>query len=247
VLIIGSNGRLGSIVTRSILRSPSCPLSVISAVHDYSRVSTLSYEVGAEDGKGTIGPAWSEDREAKFEYTNEMRTYNLARLTVREFELLSPLEVSVLVKDVDVVVYCATDFNGNKPRSISSLDVGLLFRAFRNPAKGRVEIEGVRNVLEGITKGKASKEEGRRGYNEFVLVSVAEGCMDDYVTPLGDFLALKKEGEGILKEFPSVNSAIVRMGKYDDNFVDEGRKLDVEEAGKGRDWGGVRKETGKRR
>ncbi|GMI47894.1 hypothetical protein TrCOL_g4175 [Triparma columacea] len=237
VLIIGANGSLGSIITRQILRAffpPPTPVPssfrVYACVHDYSRSSLLSYEVGAEDGVGTIGPAWDpSSRDATFEYDSKtMSGYNLDKLTVKECEILSPLEVDEITRDVDAVVYVATDFKGNTPRAIINLDIGLLYRAVTKPMKGRVEIEGLRNVLEGMTRSRSRLGVGggeRKEYNELVLVSVAEGTLDDFVTPTGDFRSLKLEGEEMLKEFPSINSCVVRLGKFDDNFVEEGREL----------------------
>ncbi|GMH55341.1 hypothetical protein TrRE_jg6664 [Triparma retinervis] len=118
--------------------------------------------------------------------------------------------------------------------------------------EGRVEIEGVRNVLSAIKKKKGGEGGGKKGFNELVIVSVAEGCLDDFVTPLGDFLSVKKEGERLVEEFPSVNSCVVRLGKFDDNFVEEGRELLVGGGGEGGGEGGevwreMRKEGGKRR
>ena len=229
ILVIGSNGRLGKMVVRDILRNlcgPKSPsLNVIAGVHDARRVNSLSYEVGAEDGKGSIGAAWSDQKTATFEWTPEMRGYNLEKLTVRDFELLSPLEVNDVVSSVDCVVFCATDFNGNKPRGISSLDAGLLFRAFRDPLKGRVEVEGIRNCLEALKKKNLKVD-----YNQFVLASVAEDVFGNFVTPLGDFNSLKREGENLLKEFPSVSSCALRFGYFEDNFVEEGLSLITKES-----------------
>jgi hypothetical protein len=86
VLVIGANGRLGSMVVRYLLRNHPEVLEVVAAVHYVGTASTrgygrLSYEVGAEDGIGTIGPIWSaDDREATFMYSDEMKPYNLQKL-----------------------------------------------------------------------------------------------------------------------------------------------------------------------
>jgi hypothetical protein len=49
----------------------------------------LAYEVGAEDGRGSIGPAWSaEERTATFEFDEEIMTpYNLQKLRIVECEV----------------------------------------------------------------------------------------------------------------------------------------------------------------
>ena len=74
VLVVGANGRLGSMVCRYLLRN-NPQTEVVACVHYVGENSPtsrgygrLSYEVGAEDGVGTIGAAWSaEDRTATFE------------------------------------------------------------------------------------------------------------------------------------------------------------------------------------
>eukprot|EP00978_Attheya_sp_CCMP212_P033978 scaffold140115_cov44-Attheya_sp.AAC.5 len=122
---------------------------VVAAVHYVGEESftsrgygRLSYEVGAEDGAGSIGSAWSaEDRVATFEYVDEMKDYNLRNLV--EVELLDPVQCETICEGVDSVVWCATDVNANQPRAVSGLNVAFLFRAEADPTKGRVEIEGL--------------------------------------------------------------------------------------------------------
>lgn len=87
VLVVGANGRLGSMVTRYLLRSHPEVKEVVAAVHYVGEATTrgygrLSYEVGAEDGVGTIGAAWSpeEERNARFEFSDDMKSYNLQNL-----------------------------------------------------------------------------------------------------------------------------------------------------------------------
>ena len=87
VLVVGANGRLGSMVTRNLLRSHPEVKEVVAAVHYVGEATTrgygrLSYEVGAEDGVGTIGAAWApeEERNARFEFSDEMKDYNLQNL-----------------------------------------------------------------------------------------------------------------------------------------------------------------------
>ena len=61
-------------------------------------------------------------------------------------------------------------------------------------------------------------------------MSTAEDALEDFVTPLGDFKALKRDGERILQEdFPSLSYTILQMGRYDENFVDEGLDVQYEE------------------
>jgi exonuclease VII large subunit len=101
VLVAGANGRLGSMVCRYLLRNHPEIGQVIATVHVVGENSVtargyarLSYEVGAEDGIGTIGPAWSstEERTATFQFNGEtMGDYNLNKLRIVECELLDPI------------------------------------------------------------------------------------------------------------------------------------------------------------
>lgn len=236
VLVVGANGKLGSMVCRYLLRN-NPQTEVVACVHyvgENSPVSRgyarLSYEVGAEDGVGSIGAAWSaEDRVATFEYADYMKDYNLQNLRLVECELLDPVQCNTITEGVDSVIWCATDFNRNQPRAISGLDLAFLFRAVTVPDKGRVEVEGLRNILGGLKLARQAKS-SEREVNEatnFVLVSVAPDALPDFETPFGTFQGLKREGEDIVKnEFPSLSHTILQMGQYDDNFV--GEDLDIE-------------------
>ncbi|KAL9184195.1 hypothetical protein ACHAXT_002281 [Thalassiosira profunda] len=248
VLILGANGRLGSMVTRYLLRTHPEVKEVVAAVHYVGQATTrgygrLSYEVGAEDGVGTIGAAWSgeDERNASFIYGPEtMAGYNLNKLRIVEVELLDPVQVRTITEDVDSIIFCATDFEGNRPRAVASLNAAFLFRAVAAPTKGRVEIEGLRNCLEGLAgsvKEKQWKERLEPGSaagaaakstdpTQFVLVSTAPDAFGEFETPFGEFNAMKRQGERILmEEFPSVSSSVLQLGKFDDNFVEEGQEI----------------------
>jgi len=168
VLVVGANGRLGSMVVRHLLRNFPELDEVVAAVHYVGEATTrgygrLSYEVGAEDGIGSIGPAWSGDSDtssstATFEFNPEtMTSYNLNKLRVVEVELLDPVQCTTITENVDSVIWCATDFDKNKPRSIASLNIAFLFRAIADPTKGRVEIEGLTNILGGLKLSKQAQ------------------------------------------------------------------------------------------
>lgn len=248
ILVCGANGRVGSMVCRYLLRNFPELKEVVAAVHYVGESSTrgwgrLSYEVGAEDGVGTIGAAWSEDRDATFEYTNEMKDYNLSKLRIIEAELLDPVQCRTITEDVDSVIWCATDFNGNTPRAVAGLNIAFLFRAVAAPTKGRVEIEGLQNVVGGLKvakqdrlrrdalNGKQSQTnpsslQGPNDPTSVILLSPSEGAFGNFETPFGEFNALKRQGEDMLrKDFPSLSHAIIQMGKFDDNFVDEGLEI----------------------
>eukprot|EP00428_Durinskia_dybowskii_P022518 CAMPEP_0170206640 /NCGR_PEP_ID=MMETSP0116_2-20130129/2886_1 /TAXON_ID=400756 /ORGANISM="Durinskia baltica, Strain CSIRO CS-38" /LENGTH=236 /DNA_ID=CAMNT_0010457075 /DNA_START=115 /DNA_END=821 /DNA_ORIENTATION=+ len=107
VLVVGANGRLGSMVCRHLLRTHP-QTEVVACVHTVSENSPtargygrLSYEVGAEDGIGKIGAAWSaEDRTATFEYADYMKDYNLQNLRLVECELLDPVQCTTICEGV---------------------------------------------------------------------------------------------------------------------------------------------------
>jgi len=259
ILIVGANGRLGAMVTRHLLRTHGSDVKeVVAACHYIGEATTrgygrLSYEVGAEDGVGSIGAAWSseEERNASFEYNPQvMGGYNLNKLRVVEVELLNPTQVNTITENVDAIIYCATDFEGNRPRAIASLNAAFLFRAVASPLKGRVEIEGVRNCLEGLTGGMNDRRWKEKGVGavigsvegekatsvksteptQFVLVSTAPDVFKEFETPFGEFIGLKRQGEYILtEEFPSVTYSVLQMGRYDER-VEEGSELLYEDA-----------------
>lgn len=253
ILVVGANGRLGAMVCRYLLRNYP-ETQVRAAVHYVGEESPtsrgygrLSYEIGAEDGVGTIGPAWSaDDRTASFMYSDEMKDYNLQNIRVIDVELLDPVQCNTITEDVDSVIWCATDFNGNTPRAVSGLNLAFLFRAVTDTTKGRVEIEGLKNILGGLKNARQSKSWNEQGGVEsafkgtapsqnsndpinFVLVSTAPYAFENFETPFGEFNAIKREGEDIVKkDFPSLSSTVLQMAAYDDNFVEE--SLEVETA-----------------
>jgi hypothetical protein len=234
-------------VCRHLLRNhPST--QVVAAVHVVGENSPtargygrLSYEIGAEDGIGSLGSAWGtrEERTATFRYDAEtMGGYNLQNLRVVECELLDPVQCRSVVEGCDAVIWCATDFDGNTPRAVSSLNVALLFRAVSRPAKGRVEVEGVLNMLGALKKElqeRRRRQPQASGIPEhslvnFVLVSTAPDAYVDYETPFGSFRGIKRQGESLLGDFPSLAAAVLQMGRYDDGFVGEGLDIVMEPA-----------------
>ncbi|KAI2509859.1 hypothetical protein MHU86_4570 [Fragilaria crotonensis] len=232
ILVLGANGRVGSMVCRYLLRNHPEIEELVAAVHYVGENSPtargygrLSYEVGAEDGVGTIGPAWSaDDRTATFRFSDEMKDYNLNKIRVVPVELLDPVQCNTITEGVDSIIYCATDFNGNTPRAVSGLNIGFLFRAIADPTKGRVEIEGLRNILGGLKNNLQSK-----AWNEREGLQPAFGGIN-FETPFGTFNGLKREGEDILKnEFPSLTYTILQMARYDDNFVEESLDITLQE------------------
>jgi hypothetical protein len=249
ILVVGANGRLGSMICKDLLRNHGSEIQeLIAAVHFVGEASTrgwgrLSYEIGAEDGRGSIGAAWSEERDATFEYTQEMEEYHLNKVRIVDVELLDSNQVKAICEDVDCIIYAATDFDGNTPRSLSGFNPALLFRAVASPTKGRVEIEGIQNVLGALTDVNMERVRKNRMMNDdalrqdtvkhpptqFVLVSTAPDAFGTWETPFGEFNGLKRQAEGILRnDFPSLSHSILQFAKFEDNFVPEGLDLCID-------------------
>lgn len=266
VLLVGANGRLGSMVCRRLLREYPEIKEVVAMVHvvgENSETSRgygrLAYEVGAEDGRGSIGPAWSaEDRTATFEFDEEVMTpYNLQKLRVVECELLDPLQCKTIVEDsqADVIVWCATDFNGSTPRSLSGgsgplSSLPFLFRAVADPDKGRVEVEGLQNMLGALKTLKQERIQRNRQLTaftgrtkespqddlveessnadgiDFLLVSSCPDALSNFETPFGAFLDIKRQGEDMIpNDFPSLKYSVLQFATFEDNFVGEDLEL----------------------
>jgi hypothetical protein len=147
---------------------------------------------------------------------------------------------------VDTVIWCATDFNGNAPRAVSSLNLAFLFRAVTAPSKGRVEIEGLQNMLGALknakqdrkwkqaartTSGSAVSARSEKDPNEpidFVLVSMCPEAYENFETPFGEFNAIKRQAEVMLAtDFPSLSHTTLQFGRFDDNFLEEGSEITV--------------------
>jgi hypothetical protein len=246
ILVAGANGRLGSLVCRHLLRDHPEIGEVVAAVHVVSEQSPtargyarLSYEVGAEDGIGSIGPAWSsaDERAATFQFDpTTMGEYNLQKLRIVECELLDPVQCNSVCENVDAVIWCATDFNGNTPRAVSGLNVAFLFRALASPTKGRVEIEGLQNMLGALKLSRQEKWRRNGGIEatsdpvNFVLVSMVPEAYGNYETPFGEFNGLKRQAEQLIRnDFPSLSYAVLQMGQYDDNFIPDGTEVVIQE------------------
>ena len=168
---------------------------------------------------------------------------NVILKRVVEVELLDPVQCLTITEDIDSVIWCATDFDGNRPKAIASLNAAFLFRAIASPTKGRVEIEGLTNILGGLKEAKQNKIRlarydsnaevtGMDGPNDpisFVLVSSSPTALGSFETPFGEFNGLKRQGEGIIEnDFPSLSHTVLQMSTFDDNFVEESLELQFE-------------------
>lgn len=95
---------------RDLLRNSPCRRvrAVVRNVTVSESFSRLSYEVGAEDGKGTLTPAWTMGGGGwTFEGTREMAEYHLERLEVFEGDMLDVDFLPTALRGVDCIVLCA--------------------------------------------------------------------------------------------------------------------------------------------
>ena len=135
VVVAGGNGRVGASVCRNLLRNH--PLVSVRALirnaDDIMSYEYLSYEVGAEDAKGTIRPAWAAlaDGEPRisFEFDEEVQgTYGLDRLSLCECELRYKPDVERALQGADAVIYCASAFDANRRKNPERLQVTQFWR-----------------------------------------------------------------------------------------------------------------------
>jgi len=129
------------------------------------------------------------------------------------------------------------------------LNVAFLFRAVTDPTKGRVEVEGLQNMLGALKTARQDALQRRRvmgGYDtsetstattvatvtkpvDILLVSVSPDALEDFETPFGTFYDQKRQGENMIpNEFPSLRYTTLQFGKYEDNFVGEDLELQFE-------------------
>jgi hypothetical protein len=177
------------------------------------------------------------------------------------FKLLDPVQCTTIVENskADIVVWCASDFNGNVPRSLSGgsgplSGLPFLFRAVASPDKGRVEVEGLYNILGSLKTmrqeeiqrqrrlsafdEKSEIEEANKIGNDsvidkpvdFLLVSTCPDALGDFETPAGTFLDIKRQGEDMIpNDFPSLSYSVLQFAQYEDNFVGEDLELKLME------------------
>ena len=131
IAVAGANGRVGSMVCRELLRKHkqvTVRALVRSASDPYQGYGRLSYEVGAEDGKMELRPAWQINEDgvmgaASIEFDEDVQGgYGLDRLEIRECELRYKRDVDDALADVDAVIYCASAFNSFRQRLPDKVD-----------------------------------------------------------------------------------------------------------------------------
>jgi hypothetical protein len=234
ILVVGANGALGSCVCRALLRNGKLVVAGVHAVGENSFTSrgygNLAYQVGAEDGLGSIGAAWSSDRVQSFQYNPQvMEGYNLQNLQVVELELLNPLECDTVVRayDVDTVVFCASDFSRNVPRAVGTFfNVPLLLRAVTRPDKGSVEVDGLINLYEAWRKVQSDQGKALSNPCRFLHISVSPQAFGDDDPP-SPFYQVKRSSEEIVRRGgrrPQESRqpfTILRFPQFSDSFVAE--------------------------
>ena len=116
-----------------------------------------------------------------------------------------------------------------------------------DPTKGRVEVEGLANMLGAIkTARQEALQRQRLMGNEMVatetstttkpvdvlLVSIAPDALGDFETPFGTFLDQKRQAEDMIpNDFPSLSYTTLQFARFEDNFVGEDLDLNLEAAG----------------
>ena len=96
-----------------------------------------------------------------------------------------------------------------------------------------MEVEGFRNILEGMTKNRISNNNDsnnnkKKNPTSVILLSSSPHAFKDFETPFGSFHGIKRQGEALLQEFPSLTHTVLQMNRYNDNFSDESLDLQVE-------------------
>ena len=83
-----------------------------------------------------------------------------------------------------------------------------------------------RTAIGDLSVTTSSALDGENDPTSFVLVSPAPTALDNFETPFGEFNAIKRQGEGVVKnDFPSLTNTVLQMSRYDDNFVEESLEL----------------------
>ena len=119
VVVAGANGRVGSMVCRQLLRTQE-KVTVRALVRSADRVedyARLSYEVGAEDARYALRPAWalapeedgggfSFETQSQFDETVQSG-YGLDRLELVPCELRHEPDLRAALRGAVALVWCA--------------------------------------------------------------------------------------------------------------------------------------------
>ena len=219
VLVCGANGNVGSKVVRELLRTTGAAQvrAVVSRTLGIEGYGKLSYEVGAEDGTGTIQPIW-QSMDVTMEYNEERQgTYNLDRLTLLQGDVLDEEFAEKAVAGVDAVVYCVAETG-----PVAGLS---FFRKLRAEANKSVESDGVANMAAALArqlrKRGPSASSRPQPSARFVLLSSAITRALPLQRSIGG--VQQRRGEEILAsgETGVPSFAVVRSFPYDDFYTEE--------------------------
>jgi hypothetical protein len=203
--------------------------AVVRSTEKTESYARLSYETGAEDGKGTIAPVWVT-RDVSFEGTDEMSSFNLASLVVLPGDLLDESFLRRACSGVDCIVWCAA----SKPALSLSAGIGF-FRNIGNLGKpdqgggSSIEAEGVSLAAKCLKEdlrrrgvGFEKQAEERRQPISFVLLTKAVKASSN-----------QRRGEALLVDDACLPSfVVVRSAPFDDFFgaasLDDADQVDGE-------------------
>ena len=225
VLVCGANGNIGSKVVRELLRTTPVTQvrALVSRTQNVEGYGRLSYEVGAEDGTGTIQPIW-QSLDVTMEFNAErQRGYNLDRLTLLQGNVLDEAFVEAAVAGVDAVVYCVAETG-----PVAGIS---LFRKMRAGAGKSVESDGVAIVATALARqlrrrrslggGEQGKSSSGGNPTRFVLLSSAVTRALPLQRSIGG--VQQRRGEALLATgdtgIPSFT--VVRSANFDDFYTEE--------------------------
>lgn len=133
------------------------------------------------------------------------------------------------------MVWCATDFNGSTPRALSGgsgplSGLPFLFRAVADPDKGRVEVEGLENMLGAL---KTYKQESIQRNRQLTAFGGRRGNLyDDESSELSEpqILELEKDKDDVTRgvDFLLVSSCPDALSNFETPF---GAFLDIKRQG----------------
>ena len=174
VVVAGANGRVGSMVCRHLLRTqPGVRVRALvrsaDRTEDYAR---LSYEVGAEEARYALRPAWSlapeEDggglawpTQAQFD-PQIQGDYGLERLELVPCELRHEDDLKAALRGADAMIYCATDFSAGRRRIPQQLDNALAGISKFGADLFELRLPGFGRGLPGRGEGGRNEEEESR-------------------------------------------------------------------------------------
>mmetsp|Transcript_5978 Transcript_5978/g.18853 ORF Transcript_5978/g.18853 Transcript_5978/m.18853 type:complete len:407 (+) Transcript_5978:51-1271(+) len=191
VVVAGANGRVGSMVCRQLLRTQE-KVTVRALVRSADRVedyARLSYEVGAEDARYALRPAWalapeedgggfSFETQSQFDETVQSG-YGLDRLELVPCELRHEPDLRAALRGAVALVWCASEFEPLTRRRLP----GRLADAASSIGRFGADLFELR--LPGFGRGQSGRGEGGRDEEEEARVARAssvsafEGAIDD--------------------------------------------------------------------